>query len=944
MLAAAGVTLDGTTRLTANIVRIACGAMVWSLLLVLLAVLGAFHPWMIGVAGWLMFAAWAIGNRRPRAAAVPFAPAGASRLATAAVVALLALASVLALGWPKESLIAERDEAIYTLHAMHLLRSGQDRIDIAAAGLSESATAAMMASEKRLELPGIYPTDDAWTFQFSVLPSAWIAQMAATFGDAGLFRFNAVLGLLSALAFLALLREWLGPAASAWAVATTAVFVLNPAQVWVSRVNLSEPLAQWFVLSGLLMALLALRQRHVRLAWLAGAVIGASVLVRVDALLTALLVVAACPFAWAVRASGAPATRTWLALVVGAAVATAASLAYYITQVEPYWTDHARYTAPLLVALVPLALACGLLAMDKRPESLAPWVRTGLAIACAGLLAAFAYAALLRPNVEPHSLLNSPLVPQLQGTRDYREISLHNLAAYLGWPLLLLALAGYIGAMWRLRRDGTDPATPLLLTVFLGASVAFLWNPMISPDHVWASRRFVPIVIPATLAFSAWMLVRATRSLAPRRAALLATLLSVALCSQLLWAQRHTLWVAEDKGLLASLRQLDGRLPEGQRLFVSGSTLSATLLAGFGKPALPLLDGTLAQSAATRDDVARACTSQRPCSWLRPPGGTYPGLQLSLRGLHELPRQRIARTPVALARQVERSQWPVADFELQGLQPPAEDRLVGDHRDWRLAEAGFWQDETGPWGSVRWTDGDARLQVPALPSRAIVVTLQLPADVTTALRLDVNGRMVFEGVLESGRRRIEFAPPPADAQGYWTFGIRSDRFIPSDRYGGEDRRTLGVILESIRLLPLAPAPAWSQGAALRASLVLAAGDAAAPRTHLLGVRNSGDWSWPAAVDAAPGEAPVQIGLLWLARGDPPGGLRRLEQRLALPQRLEPGEDVLLPLVLKARGPDGAKLPVADYDVIVSPVLEGVAWFHDHGAEPLRIPVEAGELR
>ena len=108
------------------------------------------------------------------------------------------------------------------------------------------------------------------------------------------------------------------------------------------------------------------------------------------------------------------------------------------------------------------------------------------------------------------------------------------------------------------------------------------------------------------------------------------------------------------------------------------------------------------------------------------------------------------------------------------------------------------------------------------------------------------------------------------------------------------------------------------------------------------MRNTGDWSWPSLADARPGEAPVQIGVLWIPRDGSAQGVRLLEQRLALPHRLEPGEDVLLPLVLDPRGPGGAKLPAADYDVIISPVLEGVAWFHDKGAAPLRIPVDAGE--
>lgn len=944
VLSAFRVRMASSGRLAHWVLAMACGLAAWTLVLVALAVADRFRPEVAGAVAWLVVLAW-LAWRRPWSSVASRAPTpGASALVA---LLLLVVAGWLYAGWPKESLVAERDEAIYTLHAMHLLETGRNRIDMAKLGLDDTATAAAMASRKSLELPGIYPTGSQWTFQFSVAPSVWMAQLAATAGDAGLFRFNVLASVFSSLVLLVLLREWLPRGAAPWALFGMVMLAFNPAQLWVSRVNLSEPLAQCFTLSGLLFFLLALRRNQPRLALLAGLVLGTAVLVRIDSLLTILLVLAAYPLCVLLRVSDQVNRGTWAAMAAGMASMSALSILYFATQVSPYWQDHAGYLRPLAWAGIPLLLAAIGFASARLPALPRAWITAACSFAAACIVVAFAYAAFIRPYDEPFSLIDSVLVPQLSGSRDFRELSLHNLAAYLGWPLVVAALAGYLYALWTAGREGAQASTVLLLVVFLGASLAFLFNPMISPDHVWASRRFVPLVIPGTIVFAVAILAHCTRRLPWRGVVASACLLAATLGGQRLWDQRATLFFAEDAGLLQALRQLDARLPPEQRIVVTtGPTLAATLLAGFGKPALPLVDGDFEQALAAQADLESGCSRTSPCQWLQWPGHAYPGLGLQASTGFTLPRQRIEGSPTALAQATEDSRWNLALATLAGQRAVEADRLVGDHRDWRLPEHGFWQDEVDAFGSTRWTNGDAMLRVPALPVRALELTLQYPPDAATTLRLSVNDQVLFEGDIEGGRWRREFTPPQADADGYWTFRIQSGTFVAADRYGGGDRRSLGVKLESIRLLAPAKAPSWSPGSAFAADLHLlpAASPDTLPRRQLLGVRNTGDWSWPGLANLEPGESPVQLGVLWLARGDSTQGPRLLEQRLPLPRRLEPGEDVLVPLVLDPVLANGAKLPAGDYDVLVSPVLEGTAWFHDHGVTPLRIPVEDREFR
>jgi hypothetical protein len=90
----------------------------------------------------------------------------------------------------------------------------------------------------------------------------------------------------------------------------------------------------------------------------------------------------------------------------------------------------------------------------------------------------------------------------LDPSRSYYEQSLHWLAWYLGWPLIVVAV---LGAAWLARRAVLDryPSRPtpwpLVLCMLLGGTALALWKPGITPDHPWADRRFVQVALPAVV-------------------------------------------------------------------------------------------------------------------------------------------------------------------------------------------------------------------------------------------------------------------------------------------------------------------------------------------------------------------------------------------------------------------------------------------------------------
>jgi hypothetical protein len=102
-------------------------------------------------------------------------------------------------------------------------------------------------------------------------------------------------------------------------------------------------------------------------------------------------------------------------------------------------------------------------------------------------------------------------------TRSYYENATIWLSWYFGWATLALAL---LGACW-LAFDlvaGRRPVWWPAFLVFFGMASLVLFKPSITPDHPWADRRFVPVVLPgvvlfALAAFAMLLRVVGTRSL-----------------------------------------------------------------------------------------------------------------------------------------------------------------------------------------------------------------------------------------------------------------------------------------------------------------------------------------------------------------------------------------------------------------------------------------------
>lgn len=96
----------------------------------------------------------------------------------------------------------------------------------------------------------------------------------------------------------------------------------------------------------------------------------------------------------------------------------------------------------------------------------------------------------------------------VEPNRNYAEHSITWLMWYIGLPLLFAGAVGMGLLFWRgIKSREIVTILPILLVVG-GTALVYLIRPSIAADQVWASRRFVPVIIPGVIIFGAYALER----------------------------------------------------------------------------------------------------------------------------------------------------------------------------------------------------------------------------------------------------------------------------------------------------------------------------------------------------------------------------------------------------------------------------------------------------
>lgn len=519
--------------------------------------------------------------------------AGRSASLRVVLAALIAASAVSGVVFSSEHVETDRDPGVYVNAGRWLADHGTLLVDPAVEGF-EGADPAAPDDEQTVFFPsgGYYtsghrfglPQDHLFPRFFHAL-SAYLAVGGWIGGDALLVRVNALLGALVLLVMFALGARLMKP----WfALAATAALGVNLTQVYFQRDAFSEVLTQLFLFGGLWALWEASRHRTVDRGLIAGLLLGATCFVRVDSFLYLAPLALALGVTLLRTARGRPDRypghrRFVLAVALGTGTTAGLGLVQGLLLSPPYVLDVRRSLVAIAGAVLVVALGtAGLIRYGEGLQGfLRPLRRHRRLIALGAVTAVVAGTAIaygLRPELArevgrgPNGLvegLQRREGVEVNGLRTYGELSMRWLGWYLGPIGLVAGVAGWARGWWTALRGRGTRLLPLLF-VFTGTTIVYLWRPRITPDHVWAMRRFLPVAIPGLLLlgcwFAAWLWDGWDDPRTLRR--LGASIVVAGVLAHSAWTLAPVPTAHGQRGL-AAVRELCDTLPEGSGVLVA---------------------------------------------------------------------------------------------------------------------------------------------------------------------------------------------------------------------------------------------------------------------------------------------------------------------------------------------------------------------------------------
>jgi hypothetical protein len=482
----------------------------WLVVALPLLMAGAFRPW-IAVPLFVPVAAAALtfGLRAVR-------PTGQTtgRLSwwpVAGVLAVAAAFGALQLLMCSQQIVVRRDPASYFNFATWLAGHGSLPIPQMRWAFGGGDGALTYGSPAFYQRGGVLVPQFMAGMPLTVTPGGWIGGPYATLAVMPL------IGALALISFAGLAARLIG---ARWAPVAALALGLTWPMMMISRSIYSETGALILMLGGICLTIDAVRSGRRLPALIGGLALGLTILVRIDGVRDVLPVVTFAGLLLALR------RRVGLPLFAGLVAGVGAGLLEGFVMSRPYLHYLSASLRPLLYIAVAVLAGTAVVSLAIRRGGLPDLTRfrlPDLAIpATFAVLAFFAarpvFQVVRRVPNNPDDRVNASFIAALQKSeglpldpnRQYSELSLHWVAWYIGVPAVLLAAVGAALVLRDLlRRRHTAWLLPYALIIW--TTVATLWRPGITPDHPWASRRLIGVVIPGLLLFALWAVAWAAR-------------------------------------------------------------------------------------------------------------------------------------------------------------------------------------------------------------------------------------------------------------------------------------------------------------------------------------------------------------------------------------------------------------------------------------------------
>lgn len=403
------------------------------------------------------------------------------------------------IGFASQHVFTDRDPAAYSITGAWLARNHNldiETIDIFGDNpelQSGSSGFTIMANQG----DRIYPHGE------HLLP-ALLGAAGKIIKEVDIFKFNVLLGGAALLAFYAFARLFVRPR---WAIVGVGAVALSLPMLYFSRDVYTEPLTAAFMFGAL--ALLFVGQKTDRsVLWLlAGALVGAAVATRIDAILSvaALAIFAVIILALSKKAERKKNVFNVSLLAAGIVGVSAIGLLDAINLSPVYYNGHLKYLHQLfyltggivLIGAFVVLLAWHTKAFQKINILTKKW--RGLVTFVLVLLSMA-------------TLASRPWWPGAADSSSYAPYTVDWMVWYLGIPVVVLGVVGLGYAAIKVVSGKNLLLTAGVLVVMATACLYFV-SPSITPDQVWASRRFLPVVMPGLAIFSVYILDRVSERL-----------------------------------------------------------------------------------------------------------------------------------------------------------------------------------------------------------------------------------------------------------------------------------------------------------------------------------------------------------------------------------------------------------------------------------------------
>jgi 4-amino-4-deoxy-L-arabinose transferase-like glycosyltransferase len=632
-------------------------------------------------------------------------------------------------------------------------------------------------------------------------------------------------GVLSIAAVYFAARRWFGPPVGLLAAALLAV---TPTHIFFARYPTTEMLTLLLVFSGMLVFQVLWDDRTAGGLWgvLGGAAFGAAFLTRIDlpvlvALLLTALMVVQLRRQW---------SRSWSAFAATLGVFLALMVFDAVFVNWPYvWNTYSAVLGLLMrslligvAALLSLMVLFGIGVMAWRRRASLKHSRVRRFVSsqrCRWLLAAgiallSAYAYFVRPVVEPIRWATTwPSLnrfPVLDGQNWVR----------LGWYVTPLGiLLATLGLILIVKRESLMRLS-LFLAVGVLTIVQYVYNIFSTPYHIYAMRRYVPIVIPMLMIYAAYAIIRIGRAHF-RGARLAAGALALLLSVGLLYQARFVLPQRDLRGAVDQIAALNARLQPNAIVLISepaesafADTFGAPLRFTFGHDIATVhADGPRAQEFL-KALLARAKAEHRPVQLLAvDPISTSVRETLHLAPVAMFPvkLQQLMNTFFDYPSVMQTAYYGIEIYDVEDRRAtmasqPAHVEIDVGEMDTRYLRSGFYAKEPLPGLTARWTTGDAVVDLPLSAAQPVTVAVRAmiyrpaaapPAEVGVYL----DGQEIGRFVPDEAWQIFAFSGQAQPTGGRSTLAFKTSTFNPAQMQVSGDARDLGFLLDYITVTP-----------------------------------------------------------------------------------------------------------------------------------------------